>query len=378
MIHLAAHYRLAKQSVEQPSLFCIALLGGLLACSLASSSVLADVSHARLERTIRLQGRSNQKVPVITAVAIQPDGHLVATAGDDHVVRLWDIRNGQLVRELKGHRDWVTAVSFCGDGAELVTGCRDRRVLIWDVATGRMTGSLGTHKSPITAIVVSEQRDKVAIAGFRAPLKIYDLASGKLQGTLTCPCDDIRAVQFSPNLRYLAAGGRQGNLRIWNLKTGKSVDVPGQQRRIRSLVFTPNGEQLVSAGEDRAICVVDSQAGKLAHRIPVSSGKVLSMAMLDRHHVAAASSDNMIRIFRLDGDAAISVLKGHTGSIAGLAARGNTLISGSFDTTVRMWSLSTDARDTEDKTAQGKTAQDSLRKVRRSSMRLIPTTTTAK
>lgn len=338
----------------------------------------ADPNHARLERTIRLKDTSDKHVPVITAIAIQPNGNLLATAGDDHIVRLWDIQTGKLVRQLRGHRDWVTAVSFCGDGQELVTGCRDRRVLVWDVATGRLKGALGEHKHPITAIVVSQVRDKVAIAGFRAPLKIYDLATGKLQGSLECPCTDIRAVQFSPNMHYLAAGGRQGDLRIWDLTTGKSVDVTAHQRRIRSVVFTEDSRQLVTAGEDQKICISRADSGELQHRIPVRAGKVLSMAMLESHHVAVASADNMIRIFQLDGEKPFAILKGHTGSIAGLAARGRTLISGSFDTTVRMWTVfdgnqpGGDRRQGDQSDADH-TAQDEPSETTLSTRRVIPT-----
>lgn len=316
--------------IKNPICFVVLLL--------ATSPITAAEIGAVLERKIQLSGLPNDEVPVVSAVAIQPHGQLLATAGDDHIVRLWDLRDGRLVRELKAHRDWVTTVSFCSDGAELITGSRDRQVLIWEAASGRMKARLGTHRHPISSIAVSQDKDRVAVAGFRAPLKVYDLASGKLLGALSCPCTDMRAIAFSPDMSFIAAGGRTGKLRIWNLKNGKTVDIDAHPRRIWSIAFTPDNH-LISAGDDVAIHVWDSETGERIHRIANKSGKVLALMMIGDDQFAAASADNVIRLFELNASAPYAKLQGHTGSIGALDFRDNKLISGSFDTTVRVWSL---------------------------------------
>lgn len=295
-------------------------------------------SQTRLMRMIQLDGLPDNKVPVITSVAIQPGGNVLATAGDDHVVRLWDISTGKLLKELRGHEDWVTTVSFCSDGSELITGSRDRRVLLWNVRNGELTGRLGKHEHPISKVVVSEKHDRVAITAFRAPIKVYDLAQQKLLGSLTCPCNDMRAVAFSQDLRFLAAGGRTGQIRVWDLRARSRVDIRAHPRRVWAVVFTQDN-RLISAGEDASIKVWDMQTGQQTHRLMKSSGKVLAMKMVGTNELAAAGADNVIRLFDLRDDQPHSILRGHTGSVAGLDYRDNTLISGSFDTTVRVWSV---------------------------------------
>ena len=314
---------------------CICMLSVAIATDRASSE-----NQPRLMRTIQLDGLPDNRVPVITSVAIQPHGDLLATAGDDHVVRLWGINDGMLVKELRGHQDWVTAVSFCGDGSQLITGSRDRRVCIWDVGTGKMTGQLGTHERAISKIIVSDKADRVAIAAFRAPIKVYDLATRRLQGTLSCPCNDMRAVAFSQDLRFLAAGGRTGQIRVWDFAAGSKIDIKAHPRRVWSVVFTSDN-RLISAGEDASIKTWDVHSGEQLHRLMGSSGKVLAMQIVGDDELAAAGADNVIRLFGLRSDRPHSVLRGHTGSVAALDYRNGTLISGSFDTTVRVWSLMT-------------------------------------
>ena len=58
----------------------------------------------------------------VEAVAFSPDGKLLASAGGDKMVRLWDPATGQELRTLTGHTDWVRSVAFSSDGKLLVKG----------------------------------------------------------------------------------------------------------------------------------------------------------------------------------------------------------------------------------------------------------------
>ena len=88
--------------------FC--LFVGLTIC--ATHANAAELQPPRLQRLIQLRKLPSERIPVVSALAIQPSGNVLATAGDDHLVRLWDFRTGELIRRLSGHEDWVTAVAF--------------------------------------------------------------------------------------------------------------------------------------------------------------------------------------------------------------------------------------------------------------------------
>src|SRR6185437_7228638 len=68
---------------------------------LSADRVLATHAHATIDGA-----------PVVSAVAIDGEGRRLATAGDDHLVRIWNADDGSLVRELRTHTDWVRAISF--------------------------------------------------------------------------------------------------------------------------------------------------------------------------------------------------------------------------------------------------------------------------
>ncbi|MFB7613965.1 TIR domain-containing protein [Kitasatospora sp. NPDC056181] len=69
--------------------------------------------------------------------AVHPRRPLLATAGDDRVVRLWDPHTGHDLGRLRGHTGRILAVTFSPDGSLLASGGEDGTVRLWNVpATG--------------------------------------------------------------------------------------------------------------------------------------------------------------------------------------------------------------------------------------------------
>ena len=71
---------------------------------------------------------AEEKTPVISSVALDPAGKLLAAVGDDHLVRVFDIQSGKILYRWKSHTDWVKASAFRPDGQVLATSGADRRI----------------------------------------------------------------------------------------------------------------------------------------------------------------------------------------------------------------------------------------------------------
>ena len=68
-------------------------------------------------------------------MAVSPDGTLVATAHEDHTVKVWDAATGTRKAEYQGHRDIGTGVAFAPDGRTLATANGDGTVKVWPTPT---------------------------------------------------------------------------------------------------------------------------------------------------------------------------------------------------------------------------------------------------
>ena len=84
--------------------------------------------------------------------------------------------------------------------------------------------------------------------------------------------------------------------------------------------------------------------------------KIYSLVYLDSQHLATGGTDNRVSIWDLDSKQADSQLVGHTGTVAALAcdSTGRVLVSGSYDTTIRIWDRAAGAPATAWKGGAGK------------------------
>lgn len=156
---------------------------------------------------------------------VSPDGQRAATYGDGGETCLWNTGQGAQIARLRGHRGPLNCAAFSSDGRRLITAGEDGSARVWDVAGGRLLRTF-QHSGPVFRCSFSPDGARV-LATTRDTVRIYDVNSGQLLRDWRVPDRTIRSAAFSPDGgRLLAAGGtddgwRGGEARVWEVATGK-------------------------------------------------------------------------------------------------------------------------------------------------------------
>src|SRR5262249_2059888 len=146
-------------------------------------------------------------------------------------------------------------------------GSRDNSAKIWDMPATFNVGApfvikkprleLKGHTNAVEAIAISPDGTTVATGSWDNTVRTWNAADGKLLTTFSGFPSGLASVVFHKDGRELAAasdsGGQGGQVRRFELATGKQLGQHGHQQAARCITYTPDGEQLLSLGEERAI-----------------------------------------------------------------------------------------------------------------------------
>src|SRR5262249_54974637 len=104
------------------------------------------------------------------ALAASPDDKLLATAGSDHKVRLYDF-DGELQKTLTGHTADVRVVTFAPRGGLLATG-DDGKIILWDVKTGKKITSLASKGAALKILQFADGGRKLLSVDQQGVVKV--------------------------------------------------------------------------------------------------------------------------------------------------------------------------------------------------------------
>ncbi|KAJ4315656.1 Mitochondrial fission protein [Fusarium piperis] len=175
----------------------------------------AAASMTSTDNTWRPTGRSQSSSADFVG-ALQVFETALACGTADGMVRLWDLRSGQVHRSLVGHTGAVTCLQF--DDVHLVTGSIDRSIRIWDLRTGSIYDAYA-YDHPVTSMMFDTRR--IVSAASEDVVKVYDKVEGRQWdcGAGVTAAEDGKSPAIVERVRvrdgYLVEGRRDGTVGVW-------------------------------------------------------------------------------------------------------------------------------------------------------------------
>jgi len=272
-------------------------------------------------------------------VAFNPQGRLLATAGSDETVRMWDPIAGTNVRNLAAHTGPLYSVAFSPDWRLLASAGKDKTIRLWNPATGEHLRALaGDAPGGVKDVAFSSDGRLLASTSW-GETALWDPTTGKRRRTKD---HDANGVAFSPDGHLLAVACNDKMIRLSDPTTGVRVGEPlgGHTDTVFKVAFSPDGHLLASASRDHTIRLWDPVAGTNVRSLTGHDGSVYSVAFSpDGRLLASAGWDTTVRLWDPVTGMNVHILTGHTKAVLAVAFSpdGRMLASYSIDKTVKLW-----------------------------------------
>lgn len=226
----------------------------------------------------------------IRAVAVSPDNSTLASVGNDLIVRLWNMKDGSLIREMAGHESHIYNVVFHPNGAHLASGDLMCNLIHWDAKTGKQ---LRTWKA--TSLQKYDKVFRAVIGGFR--------------GMAFSPDGKHVACSGITNVTNAFAGVGNPSVVVFNWESGKQEIEHLSKEKLKAVAWGvaihPSGIRIAAVGgggSGRLLFWKPDKAEEF-HLVQLKSvARDLDLSR-DGLHLATAHHDGHIRVCRMEAKA---------------------------------------------------------------------------
>lgn len=283
----------------------------------------------------------------VIALETSDNGWLFSLA-DDQRVQVWQLLGeAAAIDEIIVERGPIHDLAL-SPSSNLLAATGPEGTTIHDSTTGSLTQDLGGGGES----VIFSDNNTVATGSADGLVQLWSAETGALLGQTKAHAGEaIRSIAISPDGELLATGGADGSVSLWNVEGDDVLQAvwghPADGGEINDLVFTPNGQTVISISFLQQLAFIEVDSGDSSTTLVEMDGPQALAVHPTRDLIAIGESFENVDVLDFDGNV-ISTMAPHPGGVWDLAftADGLSIVAASKrnPAQIQLWDWKTAVR----------------------------------
>lgn len=278
-------------------------------------------------------------------VVWNPQQDELAVTSQNGTVSLYNSAGDQ-IRVFK-HGGWVRAAAFSADGLLLAAAGADGHIVVWETASGAEKRRIRGHAKAANALAFHPGGQLIS-AGSDGLVKIWDLASQGDAPLRVLPLvGDINCIALSSEGKWLAAATHEKQIKVWSFAQPEDAYIlPGHLEPIFDIAWNESGSTLASMGWDGYRLWDHATRAEIERRSSGWRSPGRAIAWRGNDELTTGFDDRSIQVWSKEKRETLKSLRIHANFLSSLAwnARKNLLASADHDGRVRVSPVDTSAQ----------------------------------
>ena len=278
----------------------------------------------------------------VMSLSFSSDGTFLVSGGEDKTLKLWDVQTGGIVKTFHGHTGWVFSISISSNCTTIASGSSDKTIRLWDIQIGKCHHIIEQQAS-VKCVSFSPMNPQHLISVSGGVVQWWDVSGCKIKP----PYEGSYATFSLDGTHFALCGGKVTT--VQNTNSGAIVAKCHTEIDSTRCCFSPNG-RLVAIATDTTVYIWDITCTH-PHLIETFIGHTrdISSLIFSSFSIISASFDKSVKFWQVGAPPANLVASDSEPTLpasasvdsVSLQVESGIVISGDLDGMVKIWDILT-------------------------------------
>lgn len=279
----------------------------------------------------------------VNAARFSKDMRMAVTGSDDMTVKLWDTQTGNPLSSISIAPNAVSSLDISDDGKMLAVASKKGAVMLYQIADGKAvpSGSISVGESYARFVTFNPDGSEIWACMVNGPVIVYKTVDLSEINSIKAGKSGATYISFDKTGTRVAIAGSDKTITVRDIATKETIVLNGHTDWVRSVEFSPDGNQLVSCSDDNTVRLWErpfQNAGTIIKVLPNWGTKAAFTP--DGKWIVSSSKDGVLRFVDMATKNEISEMQiKHSGYLSDfdISSDGHRIIACSSTPVVHIW-----------------------------------------